>query len=121
MDNKPENKFKENIILVVLGVTLLVALLNIKTVASAAGTMIGLVMPLIAGGIIAFILNVPMNFFERKIDWLDDKYHCKPRVNAECEHRRENHHHGRTERHSDEHLVRILHIGNIRSHSCNKA
>mgnify|MGYP000041909370 CR=1 FL=1 len=78
MDNKPENKFKENIILVVLGVTLLVALLNIKTVASAAGTLIGLVMPLIAGGIIAFILNVPMNFFERKIDWLDDKYHCKP-------------------------------------------
>ena len=78
MDNKPENKFKETIILVVLGVTLLVALLNIKTAASAAGTLIGLVMPLIAGGIIAFILNVPMNFFERKIDWLDGKYHCKP-------------------------------------------
>ena len=71
MDNKPENKFKENIILVVLGVTLLVALLNIKTAASAAGTLIGLVMPLIAGGIIAFILNVPMNFSSaRSTGWM---------------------------------------------------
>lgn len=77
MENKPENKFRQNIILVVLGVTLLVALLNLKTVAGAAGTLIGLIMPLIAGGAIAFILNVPMNFFERKIEWLDKRHPSK--------------------------------------------
>lgn len=63
MDNKPENKFKENIILVVLGVTLLVALLNIKTVASAAGTLIGLVMPLIAGGNNSIYIECADEFF----------------------------------------------------------
>lgn len=77
-ENRNDNRFKENVILVIIGVTLLVALLNIKTVANTAGMLIGLIMPLIVGGIIAFILNVPMNFFERKIEWLDDKYHCRP-------------------------------------------
>ena len=76
-ENKSENKFRQNIILVVLGVTLLVALMNLKTVAGAAGTLIGLIMPLIAGGAIAFILNVPMNFFERKIEWLDKRHPLK--------------------------------------------
>ena len=76
-ENKSENKFRQNIILVVLGVTLLVALMNLKTVAGAAGTLIGLIMPLIAGGAIAFILNVPMNFFERKIEWLDKRHPSK--------------------------------------------
>lgn len=77
MEKKPDSRLKENIILVVLGVTLLVALLNLKAVANAAGILIGLIMPLIAGGVIAFILNVPMNFFERKMDWVSDRYHLK--------------------------------------------
>lgn len=66
MEKKPDSRLKENIILVVLGVTLLVALLNLKAVANAAGILIGLIMPLIAGGVIAFILNVPMNFLSEK-------------------------------------------------------
>ncbi len=65
---KLSSRFKENVILVILGATLLVALPNLQTVAKGAGVLIGLIMPLIAGGIIAFILNVPMNFFERRID-----------------------------------------------------
>ena len=74
MDTKDMNntndkgRFKQNIILVVLGVTLLVALLNFKTVAGVIGTVFGLFMPLIVGGVIAFILNVPMHFFEKQID-----------------------------------------------------
>ncbi len=78
MEKKPDSRLKENIILIVLGVMLLVALLNLKAVANAAGILIGLIMPLIAGGVIAFILNVPMNFFERKMDWISDRYHLKP-------------------------------------------
>ena len=72
-DTKEKNKFKQNIILVVLGVTLLVALMNFKTVAGVVGTVIGLFMPLIVGGVIAFILNVPMHFFEKQIDRINRK------------------------------------------------
>lgn len=73
MDTKKDEKFRQNIILVILGVVLLVALLNLKTVAGVAGTVIGLFMPLIVGGVIAFILNVPMHFFEKQIDRIKDK------------------------------------------------
>ena len=76
MDTKETNekgRFKQNIILVVLGVSLLVALMNFKTVAGVIGTVIGLFMPLIVGGIIAFILNVPMHFFEKQIDKINSK------------------------------------------------
>ena len=68
-----KGRFKQNIILVVLGVSLLVALMNFKTVAGVIGTVIGLFMPLIVGGIIAFILNVPMHFFEKQIDKINSK------------------------------------------------
>ena len=76
MDTKgtdEKGRFKQNIILVVLGVSLLVALMNFKTVAGVIGTVIGLFMPLIVGRIIAFILNVPMHFFEKQIDKINSK------------------------------------------------
>ena len=80
MDNNEKRnmgKLKENLILVIVGVTLLVALFNLKTVAGALGSLIGLVMPLIVGGVIAFILNVPMNFLSGKIEWLSEKFSLK--------------------------------------------
>jgi len=77
MDTKKDEKFKQNIILVVLGVTLLVALLNLKMVAGVIGTVAGFFMPLFVGGIIAFILNVPMSFFERQADKINGKYPSK--------------------------------------------
>ena len=76
MDTKgtdEKGRFKQNIILVVLGVSLLVALMNFKTVAGVIGTVIGLFMPLIVGGIIAFILNVPMHFFEKQFERINSK------------------------------------------------
>ncbi|MGN0734582.1 MAG: AI-2E family transporter [Anaerovoracaceae bacterium] len=72
-DTNEKGRFKQNIILVVLGVTLLVALMNFKTVAGVIGTVFGLFMPLIVGGIIAFILNVPMHFFEKQFDRINSK------------------------------------------------
>lgn len=72
-DTNEKGIFKQNIILVVLGVTLLVALMNFKTVAGVIGTVFGLFMPLIVGGIIAFILNVPMHFFEKQFDRINSK------------------------------------------------
>ncbi len=72
-ETNEKGRFKQNIILMVLGVTLLVALMNFKTVAGVIGTVFGLFMPLIVGGIIAFILNVPMHFFEKQFDRINSK------------------------------------------------
>ena len=77
MEKNNGSKLKENLILVIVGVTLLVALLNLKTVAGAFSKLISLVMPLIVGGAIAFILNVPMNFLSRKIEWVAEKFSLK--------------------------------------------
>ena len=77
MEKNNGSKLKENLILVIVGVTLLVALLNLKTVTGAFGKLISLIMPLIVGGVIAFILNVPMNFLSRKIEWLAERLSLK--------------------------------------------
>ncbi len=75
---------KNSLLLVIVGVTLFVALQHLNLVAGALSMMIGLVMPLIAGGIIAFILNVPMSFFEKKIEWLNLRHPSKllPRIKS---------------------------------------
>lgn len=70
MEIKPDNKFKQNLLLVVIGVCLLVGLMNFGKVQHALSVAIGLFMPLLVGGAIAFILNVPMHFFEKQFDKL---------------------------------------------------
>ena len=70
MDIKPDNKFKQSLLLIVIGVLLMSALLNFSEVLGVFNLMIGLFMPLLVGGAIAFIMNVPMGFFERQIDRL---------------------------------------------------
>ena len=77
MEQKPDKSLKNSLLLVIVGVTLFVALQHLNLVAGALSMLIGLVMPLIAGGIIAFILNVPMNFLEKKIEWLSTRYGCR--------------------------------------------
>ena len=79
-----EKNFKQNLILVILGVTLLVALINLKSVTAAIGVFLGLFMPLIVGGIMAFILNVPMGFFEKQFDRLDRKFPNKLFKKGKC-------------------------------------
>lgn len=77
MDIKPDNKFKQNLILIIVGVVLFVGLFNLEKVLGVVSLGIGLFMPLIVGGAIAFIMNVPMSFFERQIDKLQQKEHSK--------------------------------------------
>lgn len=78
MDIKPDNRFKQNLILIIIGVCLLVGLTHFDKVQGAINLVIGLFMPLIVGGAIAFILNVPMHFFEKQIDKI--QAHRKSRV-----------------------------------------
>ena len=53
MDIKPDNKFKQSLLLIVIGVLLMSALLNFSEVLGGFNLMIGLFMPLLVGGAIA--------------------------------------------------------------------
>lgn len=54
-------------LLILFAVLLYVGLQNIDVVLGVLVTIIGLVFPFILGGGIAFVLNVPMSFFERNV------------------------------------------------------
>ena len=69
--------FKKNVMLIVIGVTLLVALMNFGVVFSAVMSVLGLFSPLVVGGIIAFVLNVPMKGIEKGFVKLGEKYPSK--------------------------------------------
>ena len=65
---KPGNHFKEVLLLVFIGVGFYVGLSNLTEVTGAVWAVIRLFTPLFVGGVIAFILNVPMHFFEQLCD-----------------------------------------------------
>lgn len=77
MNMKPDDKFKQNLVLIVTGVLLLAAVLNFSEVLGIVNLCVGLCMPLIVGGAMAFIMNVPMSFFERQIDRLQRRSYSK--------------------------------------------
>lgn len=77
MEIKPDNKFKQNLLLIIIGVLVAVAFLNFSEVLGIVELAIGLFMPLILGGAIAFVINVPMHFFEKQIDRLQERKYNK--------------------------------------------
>lgn len=60
-----DNKFRNNIILVVIGVVLLALLMNFSAVLGFFGIVGKILLPIMVGLILAFVLNVPMSAFER--------------------------------------------------------
>ena len=79
-----KNRIKENLILVVTGVLLFVALTHTSAVLGGFNYVIGLIMPLVVGGAIAFVLNVPMCFFEKHYDSLIKKSNSKALKNMKA-------------------------------------
>ena len=63
-----EFSFKQILLLILLGVGFYVGLSNLPVVAGSVWSVASLFMPLIVGGVIAFVLNVPMHFFEKQCD-----------------------------------------------------
>lgn len=61
------NKLKQNILLGTYLIALYFILLNIKSVLSTFGSIIGILKPFIIAFCMAFILNLPMTFFENKV------------------------------------------------------
>lgn len=65
------NLNKENLkkirVLIVFTVILLIALWNYSLILDVLGQGVGIVYPFLLGGAIAFVINVPMSFFEEKL------------------------------------------------------
>ena len=71
--NGRKGSFREALLLILIGVGAFVGLPHLDIVGSRVWSVIRLFMPLIIGGIVAFILNVPMHFFEKQCDRLSGK------------------------------------------------
>ena len=62
-----EPKTKQYLLVTVVGVTLFVALLRLSAVLAFAAKLIDLVLPILAGGILALFINVPMTGLEKRL------------------------------------------------------
>ena len=65
-----EPKTKQYLLVTVVGVTLFVALLRLSAVLAFAAKLIDLVLPILAGGILALFINVPMTGLEKRLKGL---------------------------------------------------
>ena len=70
---KRGGNMKKAIYLIVIAMVLLAAALNIKEVFSIIGWILSACVPVLAGLSIAFVLNVPLSFFEHKVFAFMDK------------------------------------------------
>lgn len=68
-----DKKMKQNLILIAFGVVLYAALMHIGTVIGFLGKIVNLAVPVVAGFVIAFVLNVPMAGIEKQLCKLSAK------------------------------------------------
>ena len=73
-----DKKMKQNLILIASGVILFAAVMNINYVMTFIKVVMGLFLPLIIGFIMAFVLSVPMNGFEKLLRKIGRK--IKPKL-----------------------------------------
>ena len=68
-----DKKMKQNLLLIASGVILFAAVMNINYVITFFKDVMGLFLPLIIGFIMAFVLSVPMNGFEKLLRKIGSK------------------------------------------------
>ena len=73
-----EPKTKQYLLITVVGVTLFVALLRLSAVLTFAAQLVDLVLPILAGGILALFINVPMTGLEKRLKRLFCKAKKQP-------------------------------------------
>ena len=64
---KPDKRLKKYIFLIVFAMILFAMALNIKDVLRIVGVLFAAISPVLAGLAIAFILNIPLSFFQNKV------------------------------------------------------
>lgn len=62
-----DKRLKQNLLLVIVGVGLFAALMNLSTVLHFIGRIIKIIIPVIIGGIAALFINVPMSGIEKRL------------------------------------------------------
>ncbi len=72
-----DKNFKNNLILVIVGVALFASLLNLGSIFGFIGSIFSILLPIFVGLIIAFVLNVPMKGYENMLSRLLKKRHFK--------------------------------------------
>ena len=77
-----EPKTKQYLLVTVVGVTLFVALLRLSAVLAFAAKLIDLALPILAGGILALFINVPMTGLEKRLKSLFRKAKKQPSAKA---------------------------------------
>ena len=77
-----EPKTKQSLLVTVVGVTLFVALLRLSDVLAFAAKLIDLALPILAGGILALFINVPMTGLEKRLNRLFGKAKKQPSAKA---------------------------------------
>lgn len=75
-----EPKTKQYLLITAVGVTLFVALLRLSSVLAFAAQLVDLVLPILAGGILALFINVPMTGLEKRLKRLFCKAKNSPRI-----------------------------------------
>ena len=73
-----EPKTKQYLLVTVVGVTLFAALLRLSAVLAFAAELVDLVLPILAGGILALFINVPMSGLEKRLKRLFRKARKQP-------------------------------------------
>lgn len=73
-----DKKVKQNLLLVIVGVGLFAALMNLHAVLLFLGRGMGIILPVIVGGILALFINVPMMGIEKRLCSLFKKRKKKP-------------------------------------------
>lgn len=68
-----KEKFKKSIILILIALIGLCIIINIQSIGNVLGTIFRIINPFILGGSLAFILNIPMSFFERNLQTKKNK------------------------------------------------
>lgn len=71
---------KQALLVTLVGVTLFVALLRLSDVLAFAAQLVDLVLPILAGGILALFLSVPMAGLEKRLGGCLPKRESSPRA-----------------------------------------
>ena len=70
---KQEIDYKKILGIVIIGIILYLGLKNFATVWEGISAVLGIISPFILGACLAFIINIPMRFFERKLSKIKNK------------------------------------------------
>lgn len=70
---KQEIDYKKILGIVIIGIVLYLGLKNFGTVWEGISAVLGIISPFILGACLAFIINMPMRFFERKLSKIKNK------------------------------------------------